>query len=136
MVRNFFSVIDTKSSYWMVWLDKESSLLTTFNTPWGKFKWLWLPFGLLESSDTFQERLDAVIKTVPGVTGIADDVLATGDSEINHDVAVLSLLKTGWNNNLNFNLDKIHFKTRECKLFGQFTQVSMSVDPKKVDAIR
>ena len=38
------------------------------------------------------ERLDAVIRTLPGVTGIANDVLAKGDSEINHDIAVLSPL--------------------------------------------
>ena len=34
-----------------------------------------------------------VIKTALGVTGIADNVLAKGDIEINHDAAVLSLLK-------------------------------------------
>ena len=39
-------------------------------------------------------RLDAVIKMIPGVTGIADDVLAKGDSEISHDITVLSLLET------------------------------------------
>ena len=33
-------------------------------------------FSLLVSSHVFQKRLDAVIKTVPGITGIADYVLA------------------------------------------------------------
>ena len=33
----YFTLIDGKSGYWMVGLDKESSLLTTFNTPYGKF---------------------------------------------------------------------------------------------------
>ena len=49
--------------------------------------------GLSVSLDVFQERLDAVIKTVTGVTDIADDALAKGDHEISHDVAVLSLLE-------------------------------------------
>ena len=53
----------------------ESSLLMTFNTLWGKYRWPQLPFGLSDSSDIFQQRLDAIIKTVPRVTGIADDVL-------------------------------------------------------------
>ena len=57
--------------------------------------------------DVIQERLDAVIKTVAGFIGITDDVLAKADSEINHDVAVLSLLDTPKNKNLNFNPDKI-----------------------------
>ena len=36
----YFTVVDAKSGYWLVELDSESSLLTTFNTPWGKYKWL------------------------------------------------------------------------------------------------
>ena len=46
----------------MVELDHESSLLTTFNTPLGKYKWLPLHFGLKVSADVFQERLNAVLK--------------------------------------------------------------------------
>ena len=61
-----------------------------FNIPWGKYRLLQLAFSLSVSSDVFQEILDEVIKTVPGVTGIADDVLAKGYSEINHDVVVHS----------------------------------------------
>ena len=49
---------DEISGYWHVVLDLASSLLTTFNTPWGKFRWLRLPFGLKIASDVFQERLD------------------------------------------------------------------------------
>ena len=33
----YLTLIDTKSGYWMVQLGKGSSLLTTFNTPWGKY---------------------------------------------------------------------------------------------------
>ena len=66
----------------------------------GKYTWLQLPFGLSVSSDIFHERLDMVIKVVPEVTGIADDVLAKGDDEISHDVAVCSLLETVPSNNL------------------------------------
>ena len=46
---------DITSGYWHVILDLASSLLTTFNTPWGKFRWLRLPFGLKKASDVFQE---------------------------------------------------------------------------------
>ena len=72
----YFTVVDAKSGYWMVELDSESSLLTTFNTPWGKYKWLRLPFGLKVSSDVFQERLNSVLQGVKGITGCVDDVLA------------------------------------------------------------
>ena len=44
--KKYFSVIDTKKGYWHVELDDESSLLTTFNTPFGRYKFNRLPFGL------------------------------------------------------------------------------------------
>ena len=33
-----------------------------FNTPWGKFRWLRLPFGLKIACDVFQEILDRVLR--------------------------------------------------------------------------
>ena len=73
-----------------------------FNTPWGKCRWLKLPYGLSVISDIFQGRLDAILKTVPEVIGIADDVLTKGNDETSQEVAVLSLLRTARNNNLKF----------------------------------
>ena len=56
----YFSLLDAKSGYW----------LTNFNTPWGKYHWLRLPFVLTLASDMFQERLDRVLKSAPSTTGI------------------------------------------------------------------
>ena len=36
----YFRLMDAKSGYWMVRCNKESSLLMTFNTPWGMYRWL------------------------------------------------------------------------------------------------
>ena len=41
-----FSKLDAKHSYWNVKLDEESTLLTTFNTHKGRYKFLHSPFGL------------------------------------------------------------------------------------------
>ena len=51
-------------------------------------------FDLSVHRDVFKERLDAVTKMMPGDTGKASDVLAKEYSDINHDIAVLSLLET------------------------------------------
>ena len=41
-----FSVVDAKNGFWHVQPDKESSYLTTFGTPWGRFRWTRMPFGI------------------------------------------------------------------------------------------
>jgi hypothetical protein len=40
-----FSKVDLASAFWHLELDEESSKLTTFSTPYGRFRWLRLPFG-------------------------------------------------------------------------------------------
>ena len=78
----------------MVKLDDESSLLTILNTPWGKYKWLRIPFGRKVSAHLFQERLNAVLKEVKGVTGCIDDIRTRGVDSKNHDVNLLQLHET------------------------------------------
>ena len=68
-----FSILDAHSGYWQVTLDKESSRLCTFSTPWGKFSWNRLPFGLTCSGHIFQEKMDTVFGQLHGLTGITND---------------------------------------------------------------
>ena len=49
-----FSKADLASGYWHVKLDEESSLLTTFQTCFGRYRYLRLPFGINGSSEYFQ----------------------------------------------------------------------------------
>ena len=51
--RRLFSVVDLKSGYWQVKLDDESVTLTCMNTPFGRYRWLRMPFGLKVSSEIF-----------------------------------------------------------------------------------
>ena len=127
---------DTTSGYWYIFLNLVSCLLTTFNTPWGKFRWLRLPFGLKITSDIFQERLDRVLRLLKGVQEIVDDILTNGETEVQHDGRLLTLLETARMNNLSLNPDKIQFKSTDCKYFGhRLTPKGLKPDPKKIKAI-
>ena len=41
-----FSVFDASNGFWQVELDEESSTLITFNTPFGRYWWKRMPFGI------------------------------------------------------------------------------------------
>ena len=60
----------------------------------GKYQWLRLPFGLKVVSDVFQEKLDRVIRLLPGVISITDDILRHGSIMPEHDGRVIALLET------------------------------------------
>ncbi|XP_058816047.1 uncharacterized protein K02A2.6-like [Topomyia yanbarensis] len=77
-----FSTVDAKKGFWHVVLDEPSSKLTTFWTPFGRYRWTRLPFGIAPAPEIFQMRLQEVIQGLKGVECIADDLLVygTGDS--------------------------------------------------------
>ena len=76
-----FSKLNARSGYWSVHLDQPSSLLTTFYSAFGRYRFLCLPFGLNLSQDVFQERMDRILEYCPGKIGIADDVGVFGKVE-------------------------------------------------------
>ena len=67
----YFTIKVATSGFWHIPLD----------TPWGKYRWLRMPFCLKVSGDVFQERLDRVLRQVPGVLGITDDIVTHGTTE-------------------------------------------------------
>ncbi|KAK2716071.1 hypothetical protein QYM36_010595 [Artemia franciscana] len=54
----FFTKLDTHHGYWSLVLDEESSQLTTFNTPYGCYKFKRMPFGLISAQDEFQRCME------------------------------------------------------------------------------
>jgi len=39
-----FTVLDVRSGFWHVQLDEQSSYLTMFHTPFGRYRWKRMPF--------------------------------------------------------------------------------------------
>ena len=48
-----FTVLHAKSGYLQMKLDYEASLLTTMNTPIGRYRWLKLPFGIKSAPELY-----------------------------------------------------------------------------------
>ena len=59
---HFFTKLDAHQGYWSIILNQESSLLMTFNSPFGRYCFLQLPFGLICSQDIFQKKMDHILE--------------------------------------------------------------------------
>ena len=83
-----FSTVDIRSAYWHVLLDEESSLLTTFSTPYGRYRWVRMPFGCNVSSEIFQKKLFQCLDGLTGIHCVADDIMITGRGETEKDALI------------------------------------------------
>eukprot|EP00794_Sanderia_malayensis_P013264 gene13264-14631_t len=131
-----FSIVDARSGYWQVKLDQPSSKLCTFNTPWGKYRWTRLPFGLTCSGDVFQEKMDSVFGNLNGVSGIAEDTFVFGKGESSHEDHIINVLDKARESNVKFNPEMFQFKVDEASFFGlKWMPGGLKADEKKIQAI-
>ena len=131
-----FSKLDAKSGYWSVVLDDDSQLLTTFNSPVGRFCFQRLPFGLNISQDVFQSAMDRILDNLPGVVSIADDIVIYGADQETHNRNLHGLMERARAQGLVFNPQKCCINSPEVSFFGHiYSKAGVRPDPKKVQAI-
>ena len=71
----YFSTLDAMWGYWQLPLDEASQHLTTFVTPWGRYKFLRGPMGFISTGDEFCRRGDLALEGIGDCAKIVDDVL-------------------------------------------------------------
>ena len=85
---HFFTKLDACHGYWSIVLDQDSSMLTTFNSPFSRYRFLQLPFGLVCSQDIFQKEMDQILEECQGCIRITDDITVHGWTEVEHDACL------------------------------------------------
>ena len=131
-----FTIVDMDKGYWQVELHPDSRKYTCMALDIGFVQWKCLPMGTVVASDIFQKKLDSVYIGLPGVTGIADDMIIFGKSELEHDRNLLQFLETTRKNGLVLNKSKLKFKKQEVHFFGyRWNSHGITPDPKKIDSI-
>ncbi|XP_059091030.1 uncharacterized protein K02A2.6-like [Tigriopus californicus] len=78
--QRFFAKLDLVKGYWQMHLAEESQHLTTFLTPFGKFKFLRSPMGIVSMGDFFSCRGDVAMAGLD-IQKVVDD-MACGASSL------------------------------------------------------
>ena len=73
-----FAKLDMSNAYWQIKIDEKSSKLLTFNTPFGRYKFLRLPFGIHSASVICQQQISQVIEGIGKAVNLQDDILVKG----------------------------------------------------------
>ena len=73
-----FTKLDVHSGFWHIALDKKSSYLTTFHTPFGRYHWNRVPFGISSAPEVFQCKMHKLTDGLSGIEVVADDFIVVG----------------------------------------------------------
>ena len=136
-----FTVLDVHHGFWHVRLDDRSSYLTTCHTPFGRYRYKRMPFGISSAPKVFQTKMHELIEGLQGIEVVADDFVVVGyvntvnDANVDHDKRLHSFLQRCEERGVKLNVDK--FKLRqEVRFIGHVaTSDGLSIDPTKVKTI-
>ena len=131
-----FSKLDANSGFWQIELAPESAKLTTFISPFGRFCFNRLPFGITSAPEHFQKRMSSILAGLDGVVCLIDDILVFGRSQSQHDNRLQYTLERIQNSGVTLSYEKCVFSQNSVKFLGQIVdQNGIKPDPEKVNAI-
>ena len=131
-----FSKLDANSGFYQTQLSMESSLLTTFITPSGRFCFNRLPFRITSAPEHFQKRMSAILGGLEGVVCLMDGILVSGRDQEEHDTRLSAVLQRISSAGVTLNKEKCQFSKSQVNLLGQVVSAAgIQPDPEKVRAI-
>ena len=83
----YFTTLDLRSCYHHIALDIQSIKKTAFCTPFGKYEYLKVPFGLAQAPSYFQKLMNKVLKGLNFAFAYLDDIIIfsnTAEEHLNH----------------------------------------------------
>ena len=132
----FFTTVDAKNGYWQIPLDESSQELTTFMTPWGRYKFLRAPMGLSSTGDEYCRRYDGALADIEDLQKVMDDVIIYSDNYEDHKEKVKKFLDKCRENKITLNPEKFTYGKEEVQFVGfKIDKNGTRIDDKKIRAI-
>ena len=130
-----FSKLDANSGFWQTTLDEEFQLLTTFVTPFGRYCFHRLPFGISSTPEIFQRTLSRFLEDLDGTICQMDDILVHGVDQSVHDRRLRAVLHRLQEAGLAIN-DKCEFSKSSIRFLAHIIDGSeLHANPLKTSAI-
>ena len=128
-----FTKLDANSGFWQIPLDPASSLFTTFITPFGRYQFNRLPFGISSAPEHFQRRMTEALTGLAGTVCMMDDILVHGASREEHDQRLEAVLKRLSSLGITLNAEKCTFAQNCVKFLGHvIDNLGIRLDPKSM----
>ncbi|KAG2195271.1 hypothetical protein INT47_005046 [Mucor saturninus] len=135
----YFTSLDLKSGYHQIRIAPSDVPKTAFNTRYGQFSWLVLPFGLSNAPPVFQSLMSSILAEHIDKTVLVylDDILIYSKNYEDHKKHVRQILNILKKEKLIANLKKCEFGKSELTFVGyRISRHGISPSPDKVKILQ
>ena len=131
------TVFDCWNGYHSVPLHEDDRHLTTFITPWGRYRYNTAPQGYIASGDGYSRRFDEIVSHIPNKTKCIDDTLLWADNISSSFHQAVNWLDICGRHGITLNPTKFVFAADTVEFAGfEITGDSVRPCKKYLDAIR
>ncbi|XP_062526842.1 uncharacterized protein K02A2.6 [Bombyx mori] len=132
----YFSLLDCTKGFWQIKLSKRTQKILTFSTPWGRYSFKRLPFGLSSAPEIFQEILTNLLSKFKNVKVSIDDIFIHAKKKEELQKTVKEVIETLKISGFKLNQSKCIFEAKRIKFLGHIVSAKgLEADPEKVKAI-
>ena len=124
------TVLDAWNGYHSVPIREEDRHLTTFITPWGRYRYKTTPQGYIASGDGYTRRYDEIVSEIPNKTKCIDDALLWADNLEQNFFQTVQWLDVCGRHGITLNPEKFCFG-QDTVEFAGFEISNNSVRPSK-----
>ena len=130
----FFTVFDAASGFWQIPINQGSEF-TTFITPFGRYQFIRLPFGI-SGPEGFHRAMQHVLQDLDGVDCFIDDVIIWGATKEEHDRRLRQVLDRFGSKGVRLQPAKFMLRRSEVHYYGHALNGSgVTSDENRVKAI-
>ena len=136
--KRIFTKLDIIAAFNRIRIAEGHEWKTAFNTRYGQFECLVMPFGLCNAPATFQSYINDTLREFLDdfVSAYIDDALIFSDTEEEHPAQVRVVITKLRDAGLQIDIDKSEFHVKETKYLGLIVSTDgLRMDPAKVTAI-
>ena len=132
----YFTTLDARHEYWQVPLSDSAKPLTTFITPWGRFRFCRNPQGLISAGDVFNSRTDTAFDRLTNFVKVVDVGLVHDTDLSAHYTHVRDALLRAREHGITFSAKKFQFGAPDVLYCGyRINADGYTVDKDKIAAI-
>ena len=120
----YFTTLDLQAGYHHIPLDKPTIPKTAFNSPFRKFEYVKVPFGLAQAPTYFQELMTGILKDFPFAIAYLDDIIIFSKTPQEYLLHIRMVLKKLKSANLSMKKSKCSFFPKESQYSGHILSVT------------
>ena len=133
----YFSTLDLRAGYHHIELTTDLIPKTAFTSPFGKYEYVKVPFGLAQGPAYFQELMTGVLKDLLFAMAYLDDIIIYSSTPEEHLQPIKTVSKKLCHAKLSMKLSKCHFFTKEIQYLGHILGIEgIKPVPAKTEAIK